>query len=425
MPNSGQYDMSYYSSDSGSLSGGIATLRLPTGGKQAWTYQWVDMPSVEPAGFPDLDWSQTAFAVATKSIYLDDDDATPHGTWTYKFKTIGNPPLPPDEEKRVTEGSSTSTSQFCFDRDTGFVSRQRVLAGGSPGNSDILRVFEPEQIGSNSTGRVATELVYGGDDQGSMDNLYGSLCDMTLPDQAQFETHHTYDHGVLKASTVVDPCDESKEILKPVDQDIDSYTGLVKTSRDSAGVATQFGYDVMNRQTSVHPPQSAWTHIAYEFPTTSQPNKVLRVTTSSCPPGQWTCGTPLSWGRSTYDGLGRRTLEERQYPGTGASEIVTDSRTWTYNALGWTLSESVWGNANKKTVFSGHDRFGRVGNIQPPGANPAVEISYDGEGAVTRKTWITTQADGTRSANWTTEVYDSFGRLASVCETQNRLDLVL
>ncbi|MCP4659235.1 MAG: hypothetical protein GY856_27815 [bacterium] len=279
-------------------------------------------------------------------------------------------------EARVTANGQTAITEMCFDRATGFLERRRVLAGSTPADGDLLTVFVEEEVGGVGTGRVASQLSYGGDPQGPMDKVYDDLCEMTLTGLAvQYRMDHSYSHGSLAKSDFVDPCDGTS-IVTVADHDIDASTGLVATSRDSAGVATSLLYDSVGRLTSERPAGTAWTHYRYQLPTIAQPNLAVQLTVEQCSNGLATCSGAdlLGWRRHGYDGLGRMVQEMLRYPGLAG--IVEESRWMTYNAMGWKATESAWGNAELVTTFSLFDRFGRVGKIQPPGSNPASEISY-------------------------------------------------
>ena len=138
------------------------------------------------------------------------------------------------------------------------------------------------------------------------------------------------------------------------------------------------------------------------------------MTIQACPNGQNACSAAavLSWQRFDYDGLGRAHEERLRLPTTAG--VVDHVRTTEYNALGWKTSESAWGNATKVTTFDQYDPFGRVGRITPPG-QPPVSFTYQGEGVKTRKVKIM-MASGQQEFAYTTERYDSFGRLRKMCE---------
>ncbi|MCP4654552.1 MAG: hypothetical protein GY856_03930, partial [bacterium] len=98
LPDGSYYQIAYNTADSHPeyLSGGVRELRLPTGGKTVWTYQQIDFIRTDPP-YQDIDWSRITFGVAAKEIYDDAASPTPSATWQYRFDTVGNPPLPPDD----------------------------------------------------------------------------------------------------------------------------------------------------------------------------------------------------------------------------------------------------------------------------------------------------------------------------------------
>ncbi|MCP4662284.1 MAG: hypothetical protein GY856_43335 [bacterium] len=321
-------------------------------------------------------------------------------------------------ERRVSDSGDTAITQMCFDPDTGFLERQRVLAGASPAKHDLLTLFEQEEIAGASTGRVASQLSYGGDDQISMDNTYTDLCEMTVSGLvAQYRMDHTYTSGVLSSSKWVDPCDGT-EVLSAADYDVDPSTGLIATSRDPSGVATALVYNNSGRLTSEQSESGAWIHYHYQVPTTSHPSLALHLTIETCANGLSTCSGAdlLGWKRSYYDGLGRMIQETLRYP--AQTGLVDESHWMTYDVMGRKATESSWGDAALVTAYGPYDRFGRLGKVQPPGSNPATQVTYQGDRVVTREVKIATGAAGERTSVFTTEIYDPFGRLERVCEAQ-------
>ncbi len=318
--------------------------------------------------------------------------------------------------QEVTAAGDTAVTEACFDPATGFLERARVLAAGTRSSVDLLTVFEQEEIGGDPTGRVARELLYGGDDAGAMDTTYSSLCDMTLPATPGYRTDHTYGAGVLATSTAIDPCDGTA-VLSLTDRTIDAGTGLVSRSRDAAGVETVLVYDTRGRLTSERPAESTWTAYVYRLPTQAEPARVPRLAIKDCANGSTGCNAAasLTWQRVEYDGLGRPVTERIRIP--EATGIVEKTRTTAYNALGWNTTESVWGDASKVTKYEDFDPFGRVGKITPPG-QPATELTYEGERVKTCQTQVML-ASGQQEAAYTTETYDARGRLLRVCENQS------
>ncbi|MCP4545503.1 MAG: hypothetical protein GY835_03420 [bacterium] len=98
----------------------------------------------------------------------------------------------------MQRNGQTAVTEPCFARATGFLERRRVLAGSTPADGDLLTVFVEEEVGGVGTGRVASQLSYGGDSQGPMDNVYDDLCAMTLTGLAvQYRIAHRDSHGSL------------------------------------------------------------------------------------------------------------------------------------------------------------------------------------------------------------------------------------
>ena len=125
-------------------------------------------------------------------------------------------------------------------------------------------------------------------------------------------------------STAIDPCD-GRELLSLADLTIDSNTGLVRRSRDAAGVETVFVYDTLGRLTSRRPADTAWTDYSYQLPTQASPGLLPIVTIKDCPNGQTGCSgaTLLTWQRYDYDALGRAsTRSGSACPRQAASSIT-------------------------------------------------------------------------------------------------------
>ncbi|NJM54873.1 MAG: hypothetical protein HC841_02130 [Verrucomicrobiae bacterium] len=316
-------------------------------------------------------------------------------------------------ESRVTEAGQTAIEEFCFDTTTGFLARHRTLAGASRANGDLLQVMTPA-----ATGHVATELFYGGDAQGAMDNVYANLCDMSLAGlDAQYQLEHTWAHGSLETSSWIDPCDNALELLA-VDNFIDQETGFVSVSRDPAGVATIYDFDEMSRPIAERAAQSAWVEIEYTLPTVSSPNATPQTLTQTCNNAVAGCADNdlLGWHRMRYDGLGRPQEEAQRVP--TVSGISSIERQFTFNALGWPLTQTAWGDLTKLTTWSDHDRFGRPGQMQLPTESP-MRYTYLGERVMTRQEMVATGAAGGETSAYTTEVVDGQGRLEQVCENQS------
>jgi len=142
-------------------------------------------------------------------------------------------------------------------------------------------------------------------------------------------------------------------------------------------------YDALGRPTGEQPEGGAWLEVDYRMPTTTQPNLSPQVTTSACPNMVTGCSGAqlLSWQRVEYDGLGRVFEESQRIPGSGG--LVLEEKRSTWNAMGWPLTQSVWGDFSQVIEWRRHDRFGRPGEVCLPGEMPT-RFTYHGDRAVTR-----------------------------------------
>lgn len=317
------------------------------------------------------------------------------------------------DRRSVRQGAGAEiVGEACFDPDTGFLLRSRQLAGAVPQAFDLLTVNVPEEGG----GFLASQRFYGGDGA-SLPTSYSSLCAMASPNgDPAYQVDHSWSAGSLATSAWIDPCDGSR-VLSIADADIDAGTGLPSRVRSASGLATNLVYDAMGRLVAERPDEGAWSNTVFKFPKLGQSTPdVPSVEMESCPPGQADCsGTQRGFSRyQEFDGAGRLVREAMALPAEGDPQQNQD-RQFTYNALGWRLSESTW-QQQKTTTYGDFDRFGRAGWIQPPGTNPGIGIEYRGERRTTRRTRI--ELTGGLSDNWVTEERDHFGRLVAVCEAQ-------
>ena len=313
-------------------------------------------------------------------------------------------------EQRITESGATAIVENCFDSDTGFLEKRRVLAGATRSNADLFTHFLEE----GTTGQVSSERLFGGDDHGlTFASDYTTLCDMSpILGEPMYRTDHTYAHGVRASTTRVDPCDGT-EILSELDVDIDASTGLVATRRDPAGVATSFEYDPRGRMVTEERTFDAWTSFDYQLPTLSSPTRTPQVVVRDCVNGSATCNiaNSLTWSRLRLDGLGRTVEESIRIP--EVSGVNVKNRTFTLNALGWPLTESVWGSTSQRTTFGAYDPFGRAGSITLPDGS-ITRFTFIGDRVRTRESSIQLETGAT--SVFTTELSDTHGRLVEVCE---------
>ena len=324
---------------------------------------------------------------------------------------------------KVLEGGSTAKTEACFEPSTGYLLRSRVLkligAGSDPAQSTSDVIARRTYTAGNTT----REESFGGDTQpvGT-----GDLCGLSLP-TATYRVDHTYQYGSLKTSRYVDSTGTPLTYYL-YDVDLDASTGLVSTSRDSAGLATDFIYDTMGRLTWEKPRTTpvnggAWVQHCY-FPA-APPSTPARVDNYSWPNGtSQPCLTytgNLRRDAVDVDGFGRPWREYRKMFDGGWAQRLT-----TYNGLGWTTSVSEWQlypvSQVKKTEYLSFDPFGRPGIIRPAdGATHDTTLTYSGVRLTTRSVKIAT-AVGIETTSTTTEEYDRLGRLWKVTEPSGDSD---
>ena len=303
----------------------------------------------------------------------------------------------------VAENGNTAFTSTCYDGTTGFLKRQRThLANGSAaGPTDLLAVFDPTALGD-----VATESYYGGDNQAIA--TAGSLCPLALPTKPAYQISHGYQGGVLASSRYANPMTGAPFSFFTLDQTIDTMSGLVAASRDTASQTTSYSYDSMERVTSVSPPGLFPTSYAYTKAAAGAAAAV-DVTTSQ------------THNQILFDGLGRVWRETQLLPD------FWNVRETLYDGAGnkASVSELQTGNPVQKTQYLSYDPFGRPALIRPAdsiGGNGFlhdISLTYAGVRTVARTVRMgETATSGTVNelASTTTETYDRQGRLASVTE---------
>lgn len=298
----------------------------------------------------------------------------------------------------TTEGT-TAKVETCFNSATGFLQYTRVLKTGTTrGTTDLIQRFSKD-----GAGNVTAEETFGGDNQAVGT---GSLCSLSLPATADHRVDHTYLYGSLRTSQA------SGMPFKMEDFDIDLSTGLVKTSRDVAGLSTTYLYDSTGRLTDIRPAQDGWTNYTYTNASgTSTPAKVKIYRRSNGG------ATNLAQEEVQFDPFGRVAVERKLLPDGSWS----DRKTY-YNALGWVTARTEWGTA-QATTYSNYDAFGRPDTIKPPdGTSHNVTLQYSGARVVVRTVKVGTAWNGssvTEAGAITTETYDRQGRLYKVNEPAN------
>ncbi len=301
------------------------------------------------------------------------------------------------------------TSQFCFDGTKGVLLRKRTLLGNSPQANDVLTEYE-----HNAKGDLIAEKHYGGDTQSLG---LGGLCTLSrgAPTYALDRTI-PLPRSANDASWTISATPTGSG-FKTEDVDIHPRSGVVVASRDTAGVQTNYQYDLLSHFAQAQTPDSATTQVIYTLPTAANPNATPKVEVLQKNP---TNHQELTRTEYLFDGLGRLKQERRRTAGTNASGTFSVRETQ-YDAMGHVISVSEWGNGStahlaKKTTFSNFDPFGRA-KTTTSADGATHETTYVGVRKVTKKSWVATALDGTETASCRIERSDRYGRLTEVDES--------
>lgn len=278
---------------------------------------------------------------------------------------------------RVTDDAGASLhTDACFSTQGWLLRSRRRTSAAAVSAHDVVTAW------TWAGGEVSAEARLGGDLAAL--STTEPLCTMTLP-SGGLVTQRTYEYGAL-ASEVALAAGQSPGYAH-IDRDIDLNTGKVAVSRDSAGLATTFLYDLAGRTTWERPEEGAWTEFAYTLPTgASAWNAGPKVTHYERPNGG---GTPLRTRYLLHDALDRLTGEWSSMP----DNAITAQR-FQYNAFDWRTAESTpYAAGSGATLYwkqyLGHDPLGRARIIRPPEGSVHDELyTYLGDRATTveRKT---------------------------------------
>ncbi len=324
--------------------------------------------------------------------------------------------LETSSEVTTTEGGSSSKVQLCFNGQTGFLERRRVYkTGTAAGARDLVSVYT-----NDGRGNVASEQYFGGD----VGTALGTAVDVCSPSFALPANQFRIDHTHPDPARPGDPWRRTSQYVnaagsplsfKVRDEEIDPNTGLVRLSRDGAGLATSFEYDPSGRLTWEMPEtgHDGWTE---RFYTSASPTAGASILVRRRANGSKSA-VVQSQSLVVFDGLGRLAQEQQRLPGGAWSVRETrydgaGNRTW--------VSELQSGTPTKATQFLDFDAFGRPRTVRPPdGSGHDVTLSYAGVRSVSRTAKVGTTWNGTavtESSALTTETYDRQGRLWQVSE---------
>jgi RHS repeat-associated protein len=385
------------------------------------TYRWA---SVESSDFDGLGHFRTSTTggnfepnAAANTIQTTTDFNPLRGTYpdTFVMPSAGVPWIIGlyDRQDR-SFGGATARQELYFDPSSGNLLRTRTLKNGTTRNAnDIVAVFSYDAYGFPSSNQL-----YGGDLQGIGTEDLIAVDLSGLVDQHRIDTD--YDYGTLAKSWFVEYDDLGDPLLPPtfysVNRLIDSSTGFIKRSYDTAGLYTDITYDLRGRVTTITPQtgHGAVTEYVYTSRTDTAPAmaEVLQRTNN-------TSATVLTNEKYLYDDLGRLNAEKRLLPDSSWNQRLT-----TYNGSGWVTSRSEWqpdGTTGvEATVFSGFDPFGRAGVITAAD-DQHTDLDYTGVSKLERTVIIGTGIDDLKiniefEEATTTEVYDRHGRISKVVE---------
>ena len=276
------------------------------------------------------------------------------------------------------------------------------------------------QYNYDGFGNVVGESYFGGDKPGHVNldtaNRFPSLNDSSSEYKLNYGHQCVLANGAPGTISVVNNTTYRGVNFKSTDDTIDCRTGLSKSSRDSAGVQTTYDYDALGRLKYITRQEGNYDQIQYE-PSDGASLPKVTVTQLDRNNPNLTTGK-LGQQIYIYDQLGRLITEKRLLP-DGSFQF----RSTGYNGMGWKTFVSEWNdgttNANRKTVYSNFDPFGRATKITLPDGK-VVTMGYLGDRQITRTTSIATQLDGagnvSEQSSTSKEIYDRQGRLSQVIE---------
>jgi RHS repeat-associated protein len=317
-----------------------------------------------------------------------------------------------------------SSTLFLFNSGTGFLERQRRLRRSvdcawdpdtarancyNGGSLDAADVMTENLRSQNGTATTVQSSFYGGD-SGNL-ALGGAITD-AIADTPDYILRRDYRYGEMEGAGYYN-CAASEPVLLIEQNTIDPASGMVVSSRDSAGAETLYTYDNLGRYRSIDPPgNEAPTTFTYTAAAGNQGPTIQAKTAT----------TTTTFRTTNYglDHLGRLTSEQNQVPGPGGS-LVHSTRTMAYFANGWKNFETTTGpdTALGYTTYKEYDAFGRARKVVHPdnGDNHPRTTTYQYYGVRTVAETVHGLAleSGNGAARWLS--HDRFGNLVKVSET--------
>jgi YD repeat-containing protein len=301
----------------------------------------------------------------------------------------------------------TRKNESCFEADTGFLTRRRVLlndpnvivTNSGRDKADLITVFGrvPEHSDADPndhTGNLYSERSYGGD---GANLLLGGLCSITLTDP-RYEIQHRYSYGVRKTSQYFHS-DGTAMPFFTLDRTID-LSGSVSSERDVAGVETTYTPDTADPLRIKTVSSGGIADVTYAYRNAS--------VGSSFTPAQITVTQSDGTSRVQYDSFGRLWREFRTMPAIG--EV---SRETLYDSSNRKLSQSMWdvSSYSGKTAFE-YDFLGRLDKVTQPDLT-VVMTSYLGDSKRTTSSSVVSSTDANTATTpvSTVEQMDRYGRI--------------
>lgn len=324
--------------------------------------------------------------------------------------------------KQESAGSAAAAKRIAtFDESLGVLTSLRFLGpSGSdpqqilPSPNDLLTVWcRDTGTTAGSRGFVTSERRVGGD--------LAPIPVVDVCNSPRAEGHYYLDHAYTfsGAHLTGHTAGYAGTSFLTIDHDLDAASGLVRTSRDTAGLATTYRYDLFGRLVEVRPPAQAWTRYLYQ-PAASPPRADVEVWGYNVTPSPSPVSDALRDDHHYYDGLGRLILSKTRMPSaSGVPEWATTVTA--YDGFGRVSSVSMPTTrttsayetiAPSNVTTYGWDVLGRpVSTLAPDGT--ATRVAYSGTRA---RTVSLMEADGVTTRTRRTEEYDGLGRLVAVTE---------
>ena len=280
---------------------------------------------IEEKGFPAIGRNQPGFDPTDESrlftrtttkqtnpgtnVFVLDDDLYPPTNWTMPTVStkwiLGNY----DRTSTFINGGGKEVREFHFDPHTGQLLQRRIYKNGtaSPNRDDhdILEVFTYDPRGFQ-----VEKAVYGGDFQ----ILETDPLPLSELGAWERKTSYTYDEtsGALTHQT---QHSADNRTLEEFARSVDSNTGLILSSTDTALVETGYQYDQLGRMTELEMPPEAATIFQYQVGESNIGPKITLLRVLS--------GVVAEKREREMDGFGRNRFQRIWFDDTAGSERIS------------------------------------------------------------------------------------------------------